>query len=257
MTANWFTSIWNSSDRLSTAITTANTGIAAALLITFVLTAIAIVFTTRRDALLREHDSAREERIANANQVAALASERVAVAEQHAAEANQTAEGFRLDIARANERAAAANEVAEKERLARLQLEARLAPRSLSQVQRDEIANAIRPLGSYSLQIFTYSDVTEVSAIADALARTVNAAGWTVAVAHAQGGIVVTGIVLAVPKGADGTMLRAAKTLVSELNRHGVPISLANVPLEEIPSPGLSFGETNSAAQMRMLIGTK
>jgi len=50
-----------------------------------------------------------------------------AAANERAATATALAESFRLDIARANERAAAANETAEKERLARLQLEARLA----------------------------------------------------------------------------------------------------------------------------------
>jgi len=227
------------------------------LLLTFAFTAIVILATSRKDALLRDYERAREERIANANKVAALATERVAVAEKHAAEANKTAEGFRLSIAEANERAATANEVAERERLARLQLEARLAPRSLPLQQQAAIAATLKPLGPFSIEIFTYSDVTEVNAIANAIGGSLVAAGWDVALAHAQGRVTVTGIVLALPRAATEPVRKAAQTLAAELTRHNVGINLIDRPLEEIPRPGMSFGRENENAQMRMLIGTK
>lgn len=70
----------------------------------------------------------------------------VADANARAEEAKTIAEGFRLDIAKANERAAHAvseaarfNEIAERERLARVKLEAQLAPRRLTEEQRSKL----------------------------------------------------------------------------------------------------------------------
>jgi chromosome segregation ATPase len=90
-----------------------------------------------------------------------VAEAKVAEAQRGAAEASAKAESFRLDIARANERAAQANETAERERLARLQLEAQLAPRVLTTEQQQTIAAALRPLGRFSVQVFWYADTTE------------------------------------------------------------------------------------------------
>jgi len=83
-----------------------------------------------REATLKEAATARD-----ADNRRADADAHIAEAQRGAAEANTKAEGFRLDIARANERAASANETAERERLARLQLEARLADRMLTPAQ--------------------------------------------------------------------------------------------------------------------------
>lgn len=88
-----------------------------------------------------------------------------------------------LGIAEANHKAAEANVLAEQERLARLQLEARLADRTLSEEQRTSIADILRPLGSFSTHIFLYSDVTEVQRIGGNIASLLAAAGWTVGVA--------------------------------------------------------------------------
>ena len=195
--------------------------------------------------------------VAEANTRATKAQESLALAEQHSAEANAKAEGFRLDIAKANERAASANETAERERLARLQLEARLAPRVLTPDQQRLIAANLRLLGSFAAQMFWYSDITEVTRISDNIGSTLVAAGWTTAGAHAQGGVIVSGIVVAVGRNATANLRTAADRLVSELVRNGVPATFTPTPLEDIPAPGMSFGNTVPNPQIRIMIGTK
>jgi hypothetical protein len=197
------------------------------------------------------------ERASRAEENLASANERAALAEQHAADANRTTEGFRLDIARANERAAAANETAERERLARLQLEARLADRVLTPAQQQSIAGTLGPLGIFSFQLFTYSDVTEVTRIGDMIAATLTSAGWNGATAGARGGVTVSGIVITIGGDASVALRNAAALLVSELIRAGVGAILSPEPMERIPGPGMSFGNTIPNPQIRIMIGTK
>jgi hypothetical protein len=166
-------------------------------------------------------------------------------------------ESLRLDIAHADERAASANETAERERLARLQLEARLAPRVLTSDQQKSIGVALRRLGTFSVQIFTYSDVTEVTNIGNAIGAALAHAGWTVGFAQAQGGISVSGIVLAVSEKAPTAVRDAATHLANELRAEGIGISLSDVPLERIPGPGMYYGNEINDPQMRVMIGTK
>ena len=72
------------------------------------------------------------------------------------ASANVRAEEAKEQAARANERAAEANKVAEQERLARLRLEATLAPRSLTPEQQRTLAAALKDLniGQQNVDIF-------------------------------------------------------------------------------------------------------
>ena len=107
------------------------------------------------------------ERAGHAEERAANAEASLASAEQHAAEANAKAEGFRADIAEANasaaqaeaqvadaHRAAAeANRIAESERLARLQLEARLADRVITPNQQMRLAQAFAPLRGQTVDV--------------------------------------------------------------------------------------------------------
>ncbi len=194
---------------------------------------------------------------AEANEKAAAAAEGTAKALANAAEANKLAESFRLDIARANERAAEANVTAERERLARLQLEARLADRTLTAEQRASIASVLRRLGRISVQILTFSDITEVLRIGDVIGETLNAAGWQCAVATAAGGVRVNGMVLAVGQAASTQVKTAAATLASELARNGVEAKLATETIEEIPRPRTGGGMFLESAQIKIMIGPK
>jgi hypothetical protein len=157
----------------------------------------------------------------------------------------------------ANERAAAATETAERERLARLQLEARLADRVLPEAQQRLMTDAMRPLGRFSTQVFWYSDTTEVTRLSNSIIAALAAAGWEVAGAHAQGGVTVQGIVIAVRRDVARDVREAAIRIVSELGRNNIPASFSPTALEQIPGPGMSFGNTIPNPQIRIMIGNK
>jgi hypothetical protein len=93
-----------------------------------------------------------QEERANNLKIAKLATD-LAMAQGDAAVARKRAEALRLDIARANERAAEANQRTEKERLARVQLEAAIVPRSLSANEVEEIADASRRFAKPDIKV--------------------------------------------------------------------------------------------------------
>ena len=100
---------------------------------------------------------------AEANARASKAQESLALAEQHSAEANAKAEGFRLDIAKANEGAARANETSERERLARLQLEARLADRVFTPDQQRRCTSALASSKGITVDVSVLGDTIEIA----------------------------------------------------------------------------------------------
>jgi hypothetical protein len=211
---------------------------------------------TEKDAALAEFQEDSRKTAAALQAQTAEADKKAAEANERAAKAGEGTAKAPAEVAKANERAAEANAIAEKERLARLQLEARLAPRVLSDAAQRAISAALKPLGKFSVQIFMYSDTTEVTRIADNLAGSLSGADWAIAIARADGGIIVSGMVVAAAKG-DAAALNAATRFVAELKQHGVDAALHSAAAEDIPGPGIAFGNTIPAPQIKILIGTK
>ena len=203
--------------------------------------------------------AAADARAAEAREKAATAEQGTAKAVADAAEANRLAESFRLDIAQANERAASANETAERERLARLQLEARLAPRALTPTQQQSIGSALKKFGVLTVQVFTCSDVAEVGQIGSAVTSSMGAAGWRVAVAKVMGGnFTVTGIALALAKDAPSSTRKAAEALVAELQRDDVSSAIVKESIDDIQKAiAATFGSTVEHPDLFVLIGNK
>lgn len=90
-------------------------------------------------------------------------------------------------VAESNARAAEANEKAEQERLARVQIEARLTPRSLTPEQQERIAErlstwAILPGTDkrQSVAVFPTSRLFESASLAEQITAALTAAGWDV-----------------------------------------------------------------------------
>ena len=169
-----------------------------------------------------------ERDIATANKAAAEANERAAkaqaslgLAEQHAAEANTKAEGFRRDIAIANVSAASANETAERERLARLQLEAKLADRVLTADGQAHLAGLARefPNGIH-LDVCIFGGTLEVANIARAIIGSLN--GWTIRLWRISGGAAARGTLIATSPSATDTDREAAQRLIVALNSAGI-----------------------------------
>ena len=141
---------------------------------------------------------------AEANERATEAQESLSLAEQHSAEANAKAEGFRLDIAKANERAAAANEIAQREAVARLQLEARLADRTLTPEWQSRLRAMAASFPNTRIDIFLWGGTLEIARIAGAINKALADGGWTVRQWQVTGGGAVRGILVGtVPSGAD------------------------------------------------------
>jgi hypothetical protein len=84
------------------------------------------------------------------------------------------------EAAEANERAAEANRLAEQERLARVELEARLAPRTLSVRQQARIHSELTKLAGRYVTITFINDSFEAAAFASQIRDVFNQAGWVI-----------------------------------------------------------------------------
>lgn len=200
-----------------------------------------------------------QERAAVAEADIARAQAEAANANKGAAEANAKAEGFRLDIARANEQAAEANETAERERLARLQLEARLADRVLAPVSQSRLTAmaAAFPRGT-RIDIYTFGGTLEVAAIAGSIANSLQEGGWTVIQWQVTAGASVRGILVGTSPSADPTEVRAAAEFVSVLNYAG--IAAGPWKFDDLKPGGIVAGPAVKglvAAPIRVFIGAK
>ena len=83
-----------------------------------------------------------------------------------------------LKIAEAELKAAKANQIAEEERLARVKIEQKIAPRSLSGEQQSKIAETMRPYEGQKYEIITYDDDPESVGLTTMIKQTLQAAGW-------------------------------------------------------------------------------
>ena len=172
---------------------------------------------------------------------------KVATADARIAEAQR-------DAAKATLQAASSNEIAERERLARLQLEARLADRILSPAQQQSITTSLRPLGDFPTQVFWYADTTEVTRIADTIPSMLKGAVWTDGVGACPGRHHRYW-----DRCSDHTQCwnrpkRAANLLVSELARERYTGLIDDNLLEDIFAPGMTFGNTISNPQIKVMI---
>ena len=163
-----------------------------------------------------------------ANERAAKAQSSLAVAEQHSAEANAKAEGFRADIAKANasaaqaeaqvadaHRAAAeANRIAESERLARLQLEARLADRVITAEQQMRLTQAFVSIKGETIDVVTVGDTPEINNTMNAIINSISAAGVFLNAFHPFGNTPARGVVIGARKDASTADKKACESLV-------------------------------------------
>lgn len=152
------------------------------------------------------------------------AAERVSANEAETARARESA-------AQADARAAEANAKAETERVARLELEARLAPRSLTIGQQQALIDAIRPFAPQAFEFVSFQDDLEVVGLVQTLVRTLVTAGWV--------GRPATGFLMAAPVVAVSIeyspdkaiqFAPAASALALALSRLGIAASSVSNP---------------------------
>lgn len=159
--------------------------------------------------------------------------ERIFVAVQRAAEANA--------------KAAEANEKAEQERLARVRIEEKLAPRSLSQSQALALRDKLKPFAGTSIAVDKLLDSADVGPLTDQVLAALTAAGWRITAVNDRlaSGITASGIEIAASSESNDQICSAASMLIEGLNSHGV-FAKAGAPFP-IPIPNI----------IRMVIGTK
>lgn len=195
------------------------------------------------------------ERAANAEENLANAKERAALAEQHAGEAKAKAEAFRLDIAKATERAADANRIAEEERLARLQLQARLADRTLTPEQEHEITSQLETTPGITVDVVIWGDTPEIQIISDLLLHSMPKS-WTIHRGQAGGGGAVRGILVGTRADSDANTTRAAALLVTTLRATGLAVGPWS--FDQMPLPPMMFNSSvDGTAPLRIYIGAK
>jgi len=162
--------------------------------------------------------------------------------------------------ASAEQRAAEANQKAEEEHLARVKIEAQLAPRSLNKAQREAILDKLSAFKGSRINIFTFGETPEIIQLTSSLSTLLRAAGWNLEVWNAVGGGSVSGVLVLTRTASDKSIENAANALVSALNESGIAAGKWQSFSDPAPPATMVTGPTWDAskiAPIRMLIGNK
>ena len=163
-------------------------------------------------------------------------------------------------IAEANARAAEANKIAEQERLARLQLEAILAPRGLNAEQANDLIDKLKPFAGQKFDLFIYSNDGEVVFFTNVLSNILQLSGWTGQTWSVSGGRTVVGIVVETIDGADQQTNEAANSFVRGLVSAQIG-AVGPTPFRKDDVPGaLLTGPAwnkNKLSPIRIMVGKK
>ncbi len=138
--------------------------------------------------------------------------------------ANRKEHYLKRDLAEANLRAAQAIERAEAERLARVKIEERLAPRSISSEQSKAIQEALQRHSNVSVDVMQYGETPEVHSFAHQLFVPLEQAGWKPRVWVVPGGGDLRGAMVAIADNGTEHEERAAAALLAALNAANVEL---------------------------------
>jgi hypothetical protein len=141
----------------------------------------------------------------------------------------------RNEIAQANARAAEANRKAEQERLARVKLEAKLAPRTIQQPQQQAIAGKLAEFKGQKAGLGVWPSSPETELLARELAAALTMAGWEIEYGPPPNQPLWPGGVL-VCSTPHPQSVRAATKLVEALKDEGIFAQTA--PLLDLPTIG-------------------
>jgi hypothetical protein len=163
------------------------------------------------------------------------------------------------ETAEANARAAEANRLAEQERLARLRIEATLAPRDLSPDQLKALSAKLRPFGPQQVDIFLFSNDGEVVLLERKIAGALTAANWTSTAWGAQPGPgTVVGLVVEASSDADQKTQAAAKALAMGLVEQHLSAAFEPTRFDRTQIPAALIGPAvSSNATIRLFMGKK
>lgn len=235
----------------------ANFFLIGALVVGVVATALVVWMGNVKEEYLRrdlaETNARAEEAKADASQSLAAAKQ----AESNLAGANSRAEEARAASAEANARAAEANKIAEGERLARVKIEERLAPRSITPTQISGLAKRLKPYAGMSIDILQIGESPEITHFRSLIETPLRDAGLHVLSSTAVGSGSFVGLSVGVFIDAKEPEKAAASALLSALNAEG--INAANdgaFKRENWPGFTMAPPDSNKAA-IRIYIGSK
>ena len=110
----------------------------------------------------------------------AESSERVASAEAHSSQANAIAADANARASESAKETARLNQKAEEERLARIEIEERVAARRIPEKHRSSLANELRPFSGQKASLWFQAGDHEARVFASELALTLESAQWDV-----------------------------------------------------------------------------
>lgn len=169
--------------------------------------------------------------------------------EQRISELTMSTKTSQEMASQADRRAAEAARIADEERYARKKIEARLADRSLTDVQLTAIANRLKAFSGQEFGMTTFWTLNEPVSLSKRIGQALIAGGWKFirpeTTTHLLGQI--GGVFVYVQTSADERTKQAAASLVSALNKEGIMTKL----VEKERSP------TNPDNRLQLTIGTK
>jgi hypothetical protein len=157
---------------------------------------------------------------------------------------------------------AEANQKAEEERLARVKIEARLAPRSVSPEQFAAIVSALAPFPATPISIWQAGETPEIGSVARTVLAATQAARWDANLWTWTGVGSFLGLIVATKPGATSEITAAAEALTTALNAAGLRCVKQDWPTG---SPWESVGGMHNGPQnpgptqapIRIVIGAK
>lgn len=134
-------------------------------------------------------------------------------------------------IAEANRIAAEANEKAESERLARMKIEEKLAPRSLTLEQQTFLINKLKPFAGTLINIFIHTEGTaDIKPLSKQISSILNAADWKLLVLEAKySAIPFSGVIISTRNDPEKKFMPAAMALVEGLNSEGIATNFRSI----------------------------
>lgn len=162
-----------------------------------------------------------------------------------------------IKIADAIQRAAEADEKAERERLARVKIEEKLTPRSITKEQIAGLAKRLKPLAGVSIDILQLGETPEITNFRSLIEVPLRAAGLHVLTSTASASFV--GLSIGFVVDANDSEKSAAAALLSAFNTEGrTALNGGMVKREDWPGMVMApTGQTVNKAPIRIYIGSK
>ncbi len=219
------------------------------------------IFGMRLSQLSEQLQRKADTEVETSRSAAATAGERAAKAGEAADRLRENAQALKLEIARTNERTARAERQAEQEHSARIELEAKLAPRHLNIAQAKDLTRRLRLIGNTDLDVLVYGDSREIKEVSGQILHALDEARWNArAWPVLPNGTDVYGIQIMVRSRADTTANTVANALVEALEAEGLVV-IRRTDIFSNRAPGLLNGpvpwDERKVAAVRMLVGDK